>query len=87
MHIYYGSICFLISVSVICSISSASPLLGSDDEQIVEQKEVDGSEPGPHVEESSSFGHFLEFALLLQVSSLGDDRDGLKRGRNIYLFF
>lgn len=59
--------------------ANPSPLLYSNDEQIVEKEEVDWVELGPHIEESSSFGHFLELSLLLQISSLGDDRDGLMR--------
>lgn len=55
------------------------PFLGSDDEQIIEKEKVNRSELCPHIEESCSFGHFLKLSLLLQISILRDDRDGLKR--------
>lgn len=59
-------------------VDRASPFLGSDDEQIIEKEEVDGHKLHPHVKDSSSFGHFLQFSLLLQEPCLGDDRDCLK---------
>lgn len=74
------AMCFFSFISVQTLIPiNASPLLGGDDEQIVEEEEVDGSELGPHVEESTSFGHFLQLTLLLQKSILRDDWDGLMR--------
>lgn len=39
---------------------------------------MDGAQLGPLVEDSCSFGHFLELSPLLQVSRLGNDRDGLR---------
>ena len=80
---------FLQFSSLACDqpIRSASPFLGGDDEQVVEEEEVDGGELCPHVEQSSSFGHLLQLALLLQVSRLGDDRDGLReRLQHLALF-
>lgn len=57
-----------------------SPFLGSNDEQVVEEEKVDGVELHPHVEERCPFGHFLQFPLLLQISGLRDDWDGLEKG-------
>lgn len=39
---------------------------------------MDGSEPGPHVEQGSCFRHLLQLSFLLQESILGDDGNGLK---------
>lgn len=39
---------------------------------------MDGVELHPHVEDGCTFGHLLQLPLLLQVSGLGDDRDGLE---------
>lgn len=59
-------------------VDRASPFLGSDDEQVVEEEEVDGHKLHPAVKDSSPFGQFLQFSLLLQEPCLGDDRDCLK---------
>lgn len=56
-----------------------SPFLRGDDEQIVEEEEVDRVELHPHVENRCPFGHFLQLPLLLQISGLGDDGDGLEK--------
>lgn len=56
----------------------SSPFLGSDDEQIVEEEQVDGDKLKPCVEQSRSLGQFLQLSLLLQKASLGDDGDGLQ---------
>ena len=69
---------FIFLISVQTPHDPASPLLGSNDKQVVEEEEVDGDELGPHVEQGSSFGHLLQLSLLLQESILRDDRDGLR---------
>lgn len=56
----------------------ASPFLGGDDEQIVEEEQVDGDKLEPGVEQSGSLGQFLQLSFLLQEASLGDDGDGLQ---------
>ena len=60
-----------------------SPLLGGDDEQVVEEEEVDRGELGTQVEEVAPFSHLLYLPTLLQETGLGDDGDGLieRRGR------
>lgn len=67
-------------------MNSLSPFLGSDDEQIIEEEEVDGDKLHPHVEESCSFGHFLQLSLLLQVSCLGDNWNGLEKAETFISF-
>lgn len=83
------SLCQTSSLSPLCFqliVDAASPFLDGDDEQIVEEEEVDWGELCPHVEERSSFRHFLQLSLLLQVSCLGDDRDGLQRTETVICF-